>query len=135
MQKHREKNGIRTIGFQQIYLQIKKFTCAFLIFFLQNHKNECIIKVMKKFIKKGKAFLLRNSVSAFEFDCVHSEVNKTNKNLLQICSFVTALLFFLCNKLSTRKKNSSCYAVNVRFYNFLKPLFNLYWNFQQSSQF
>lgn len=100
MQKHREKNGIRTIGFQQIYLQIKKFTCAFLIFFLQNHKNECIIKVMKKFIKKGKAFLLRNSVSAFEFDCVHSEVNKTNKNLLQICSFVTALLFFLLSLFS-----------------------------------
>ena len=55
---------------------------------------------MKKFIKKGKAFLLRNSVSAFEFDCVHSEVNKTNKNLLQICSFVTALLFFLLSLFS-----------------------------------
>lgn len=45
--------------------------------------------------KRIKAFFLRNKVSAFEYDCVKSELYKTNKSLLAVCSIVVALLFFV----------------------------------------
>lgn len=45
--------------------------------------------------KRMKAFFLKNKVSSFEYDCVKTELYKTNKSLLMVCSVVTALLFFV----------------------------------------
>lgn len=45
--------------------------------------------------RRIRAFFLKNKVSSFEYDCVKTELYKTNRSLLTVCSAVVAALFFV----------------------------------------
>lgn len=50
--------------------------------------------------RRIRAFFLKNRVSSFEYDCVKTELYKTNKSLLMVCSIVMAVLFFVLTLVS-----------------------------------
>ena len=55
---------------------------------------------MNSLYKQAKAFYLRNKVSDFEYDCVREEIYKTNLAVLEVCSFVVSVLFFVLGFIS-----------------------------------
>lgn len=51
--------------------------------------------MIKKFYKQAKTFILRNKVSDFEYECVCTEIYRTNLSIMKICSGFTIFLFLL----------------------------------------
>ena len=50
---------------------------------------------MKNLYKQVKTLILRNKVSDFEYDCVKTEIYQTNLLMLEVCSLVGCVLFFV----------------------------------------
>ena len=50
---------------------------------------------MKNLYKQVKTLILRNKVSDFEYDCVKTEIYQTNLLMLEVCSIVGCVLFFV----------------------------------------
>ena len=50
---------------------------------------------MKNLYRQVKTLILRNQVSDFEYDCVKTETCQTNLLMLEVCSLVGCVLFFV----------------------------------------